>query len=44
LTIFLIAFFIVLLLLMLVLCFCCRDRIREKYYEVKIKTDTMKAE
>ena len=42
--IFLIVFFIVLLLLILVMCFCCRSRISEKYYEMKIKADTMKAE
>lgn len=44
LTIFLVVFFIVLLISLIVLCVCCRDRIREKYFEIKIKTDTMKAE
>ncbi|XP_066935068.1 uncharacterized protein [Clytia hemisphaerica] len=42
--IFLIVFFIVLFLVLVILCYCCRDRLSEKYYEIKIKTDTMKAE
>lgn len=44
LTIFLIVFFIVLLVSLIVLCYCCRDNLRERRTQIKIKVDTMKAE
>ncbi|XP_057314640.1 uncharacterized protein LOC130655843 [Hydractinia symbiolongicarpus] len=44
LVIFLVIFFIVLIVAAFVLCYCCRDKMHDKYVDVKIKVDTMKAE
>jgi len=42
--VFLSIFFVVLLCGLLILIYCCRDNLRSKYMDMKIKTDTMKAE